>query len=737
MQKNSFKKKVFIMALEISTKEFLSAFHSEKETVFIRRFHDKDKENNPAENMAIPFSKFENIIPTLEKFNQNDYGIFFVVNGGSQSNKDVKQAKAQFMEIDHFSIEEQMHAISSFPLPPSLIVRTRKSLHTYWLLDNGDIKKFRNIQERLIQYFGSDNLIKNESRVMRLPGFYHNKSDPFMVEIIKFDKELRYTQEQLAEHLPEVKVEKPKQKKATHESAITLLEGERNAKLTSRAGYLHKQGISNPAILQELLFLNNTSCNPPLTENEVTQIYESVVNRYEKGTPTITKEDAIINNPNLRFHKLTKDRIPCEIIENEICNFILETVDFFILGSEPYLYDNGVYSRDADGNRLKRMIQDCIENNLVTANRINRVYSLILMQDKHKSYEELNKYPNYFIPFKNGLYDVINKVMYENHPKYFCINQIPHYYNPDDTPMQQTVENFLSSALNCEEDKKTIYQYLGLCMTTDNSLQKFICLRGSRGTGKSVLIKLFQNIIGKSNISNIPLQDIEEKFHKIQMLGKTLNCCADIPSTPLRTVNTIKLITGGDTISDSFKGKDIVTFTPYCKLLFSANEIPISLDEKSNAFFKRLIIISMNNPPEQVDRSLNAKLEKDVSYIIHRAVEGLSEFYHNNSITESESSTKLVQALYNASDSVSGFIDEELTKDIDSKINTTRLHEEYLQYCEKNERTPLTIQNFYRNLEGKGYAKCKTNGVFYFKGLALKQNDFAPAPNNFNVFTKF
>lgn len=41
-------------------------------------------------------------------------------------------------------------------------------------------------------------------RVLRVPGFYHHKDEAFLVECIKFNPELRYTQEQLSEVLPQV-----------------------------------------------------------------------------------------------------------------------------------------------------------------------------------------------------------------------------------------------------------------------------------------------------------------------------------------------------------------------------------------------------------------------------------------------------------------------------------------------------------------------------------------------------
>jgi hypothetical protein len=53
-------------------------------------------------------------------------------------------------------------------------------------------------EEFLRPFFGLD------ERVFRLPGFYHCKEEPIMVECIKFNPELRYTQEQLETVLPDI-----------------------------------------------------------------------------------------------------------------------------------------------------------------------------------------------------------------------------------------------------------------------------------------------------------------------------------------------------------------------------------------------------------------------------------------------------------------------------------------------------------------------------------------------------
>ena len=66
-------------------------------------------------------------------------------------------------------------------------------------MKDAKVAQFRPIQKALVQYFGGDPACVNESRVMRLPGFYHCKKEPVLVECISFHPERRYTQEQLAE----------------------------------------------------------------------------------------------------------------------------------------------------------------------------------------------------------------------------------------------------------------------------------------------------------------------------------------------------------------------------------------------------------------------------------------------------------------------------------------------------------------------------------------------------------
>ena len=228
----------------VSYKDFFKAFgFTDNDKIYLRSFDDK-KGDDKGHNMDILLCVFDHILSTLKARNDKGEGIFFIPNGDGQLDKLVKHARAQYIDIDDYSFLQQIEMLNEFKLEPSIIVKAKKSLHAYWLLQDGDIRYFREIQERLIQHFGSDVRIKNESRVMRLYGFNHNKTDPpTLVKLIKFNPELRYTQQQLHEVLPRLKNTSKKKSGRSAKSPSDqdgkklIVHGERHGYLIERLGY--------------------------------------------------------------------------------------------------------------------------------------------------------------------------------------------------------------------------------------------------------------------------------------------------------------------------------------------------------------------------------------------------------------------------------------------------------------------------------------------------------------------
>lgn len=191
-------------------KKFLSAFYQETDDVCIRVFSDRKAEDPEfkGQKYTEKLSDIQNILPMLKQHNEKHRGIFFVVNSGGHTDEEITRVNAQFVEMDTGSFEEQQEKINSFKFEPSIIVKTRKSLHCYWLIKDGDIHGFRKIQLQLVKQFEGDSMCQNESRCMRIPGFYHSKQEPIEVQCIKFNPVLKYSQEELQAVLPEIEMPK-------------------------------------------------------------------------------------------------------------------------------------------------------------------------------------------------------------------------------------------------------------------------------------------------------------------------------------------------------------------------------------------------------------------------------------------------------------------------------------------------------------------------------------------------
>ncbi len=113
----------------------------------------------------------------IEHWQAQGYGIYIVVNGGGHKDADVKRCRAIFIEHDDLEIELQQELWKTLNLPePTLQVQTRKSVHSYWVIEGGcDVGEWKPLQADLLAYTNADPAIKNPSRVMRLAGAYHIK----------------------------------------------------------------------------------------------------------------------------------------------------------------------------------------------------------------------------------------------------------------------------------------------------------------------------------------------------------------------------------------------------------------------------------------------------------------------------------------------------------------------------------------------------------------------------------
>lgn len=425
------------------------------------------------------------------------------------------------------------------------------------------------------------------------------------------------------------------------------------------------------------------------------------------------------------FHALDARGRPTGVIDNRVYEYLTHTQHIFVCGGIPYVYMDGYYHMDLNGTILKTLIKECILEQFIRSTTIERIYKLFL-QDRRliKFQDELNRHTGRYINFQNGMYDVVSRKIYRHNPSIFSVNQIPWEYDPNaDHGSGVEIENFLRKSIPDETDREMLLEYAGLCCSIEVHQQKMLVICGDGGTGKSTVINLIQDMVGKRNTSNVAMSKLADNFQAIRMMGKLLNSCADLEIDALDDVTMIKKLTGEDSISDSFKGKDVISFDNYAKLLFSTNELPLVRNEKTEGFYRRLLILTMNEKPEHRDAKLRDKLKAEMPYFIHIAMEALRRMYKRGSILESENSKELTKQLRADSDTIEAFIDEccMKTKDPDDKLERGIIYKKYFEFCDENGRQAHQKLGFFKAMRNKGYSEVKSHGTWYFKGIAIKE----------------
>jgi hypothetical protein len=111
----------------------------------------------------------------LFELNRQGCGIFFMVNPATgDKNADVTGIRAVFADLDGAPLE----SVTGNALQPHVIVETSPGRYqVYWKVLDCPLERFTPLQKAIAKRC-------NLARIMRLPGFYHLKAEPFLTRIV-------------------------------------------------------------------------------------------------------------------------------------------------------------------------------------------------------------------------------------------------------------------------------------------------------------------------------------------------------------------------------------------------------------------------------------------------------------------------------------------------------------------------------------------------------------------------
>jgi putative DNA primase/helicase len=248
-------------------------------------------------------------------------------------------------------------------------------------------------------------------------------------------------------------------------------------------------------------------------------------------------------------------------------------------------------------------------------------------------------------------------------------------------------------------------QIFGYFLIPVNKAQKSFVFVGAPNAGKSTLLAVAQEILlGSENVSNIAWQSLGDRFNKAELFGKLANIFADLPSKAIDDNGLFKALTGEDYITAERKNKDPFSFKPYARFLFSCNDIPRNYGDRSDGFFRRLILIrfSRSVPKQKRDAGLREKLATESDGIFMWALEGLKRLMSNGYCFTETAATKAELEKYKTESSSSlSFASVYLAAEDGAVVARDEVYERYKAFCNDSGFKSLSQTMFNRDIEAQ------------------------------------
>lgn len=243
-----------------------------------------------------------------------------------------------------------------------------------------------------------------------------------------------------------------------------------------------------------------------------------------------------------------------------------------------------------------------------------------------------------YINVSNGMIEWDSSTVVDRVPHdqlYLSTVQLPIVYRVSATCA--LFDAFLDAAV-APDDVQRVWEIIGYLMMAGNPLQRAVLLTGGGGNGKGVLLEVIKRLLGEDNCTSVPLHDFaDNRFVTAELFGKLANICGDIDATYVENTSRIKEITGEDTVMGERKGQDPFYFRPWCKMVFSANDIPASSDS-SRGWTRRFEIVHFPNTPAIPDRGLKERLTTSSSLagIARKAILALRDLMARGDFADGE-----------------------------------------------------------------------------------------------------
>jgi P4 family phage/plasmid primase-like protien len=204
-----------------------------------------------------------------------------------------------------------------------------------------------------------------------------------------------------------------------------------------------------------------------------------------------------------------------------------------------------------------------------------------------------------WINFRNGMLDWQTEELLDHDPAYGSTVQLGTEWQPEaECP---TFDRFLADVLH-EDYIDLAWEMLGYLMYSGNPEQVAFMFYGTGGNGKGTLLRVIQELLGRENVANESLDQLNNSnFSSVNLYGMIANVAGDIDATYQESTANFKKLTGEDMIGAERKYGARFKFESWAVPLFSANKIPGSADV-SPGYLRRWIVLHFTKTISEAEK---------------------------------------------------------------------------------------------------------------------------------------
>lgn len=306
---------------------------------------------------------------------------------------------------------------------------------------------------------------------------------------------------------------------------------------------------------------------------------------------------------------------------------------------------------------------------------------------------------------RNGMLDPEKGELRNHDASYYSTIQLDYNFDPD--AQCPAWERFIEDVTDGDERRQMFLQEMfGYCLTNDVRYQVAFFLIGSGSNGKSVLLDVLQAMVGRDNVANVEVSSLAEPFQRISLHGKLINLACETESNVSGTEQIFKQVVAGDPVNGCYKGKDFITFRPFCKCVFAANAYSESSD-LTKGFMRRIRFLRFpvefaDNPgksQKKRDTKITEKLLLELPGILGWALRGLLALRKQEGFTSTTDNTEMQREYLEFNDPLEFFVQEYFPPTYWARRSV--VYDEYKDWCKNNNSHPLSARKFWPRLRDK------------------------------------